>query len=152
MGMTAVMAIGLTLFAVQTKWDFTKLGGALFVGVFLLFVGSIVQFTIRSHALGLFLSCFGLTLFSVYLIGMFLINNQLIWNSRTDKQNALVVLDHTQKVIGGEHEYQLSPEDYITGTLDLYLDILRIFRYISRILASKVKRKKIRIFLEQTEN
>lgn len=69
MGMTVVRAIGLTLFAIQTKWDYTKLGDALFIAVLLLCVNGIVQRIIRSHTFDLFLSCFGFTLFSVHLIG-----------------------------------------------------------------------------------
>lgn len=68
MGMTAVMAIGLTLFAIQTKWDFTKFGGSLFVGLIMLISAGFMNHFMRSHTFGLILTCIGLTLFSIYLI------------------------------------------------------------------------------------
>lgn len=38
MGITAAVCFALTLFAFQTKWDFTVLGGALLCGVVVLLI------------------------------------------------------------------------------------------------------------------
>lgn len=62
MGMTAVMAIGLTLFAIQTKWDFTRIDGTLFVALIVFICAIIIGWFLRSHIFG------GVTFFSVYLI------------------------------------------------------------------------------------
>lgn len=70
-GLTAIVVIGLTIFAIQTKWDFTMMGGILFVFLILLVVISfILGFTSfgRSNTGTLILSGFGALLFAVYLI------------------------------------------------------------------------------------
>lgn len=70
-GLTAVVVIGLTIFAVQTKWDFTMMGGILFVSLLLMIVISLIMgFTSfgRSNTGTLILSGFGALLFAVYLI------------------------------------------------------------------------------------
>ena len=33
----------------------------------------------------------------------------------------------TQMVVGGKRAYQLSPEEYITGAMELYIDVIFIF-------------------------
>lgn len=70
-GLTAIVVIGLTIFAIQTKWDFTMMGGMLFVFLILLVVITfILGFTSfgRSNTGSLILSGFGALLFAVYLI------------------------------------------------------------------------------------
>ncbi len=37
-------------------------------------------------------------------------------------------------MMGGKHQYSLSPEDYIVAAVLLYLDVINIFVYILMIL------------------
>ena len=37
-------------------------------------------------------------------------------------------------MLGGEHKYALSPEEYIFAALNLYLDIINLFLYILMII------------------
>lgn len=70
-GLTAIVVIALTIFAIQTKWDFTMMGGLLFVFLILFTIISLILgFTSfgRSNAGSLVLSGFGVLLFAVYLI------------------------------------------------------------------------------------
>lgn len=67
-GATAVVVIALTVFAMQTKWDFTMMGGVLFVGLWLMIMFSFILMFMRSHVAELIFSCFGALLFSAYLI------------------------------------------------------------------------------------
>lgn len=111
-GFTAVICFALTLFALQTKWDFTVLGGALFVAVILLFIfGIVVAFIPGKTAHIAYASC-GALLFSLYLIY------------------------DTQMMMGGKHKYSISPEEYIFAALNLYLDIINIFIYILSIIGA----------------
>lgn len=71
MGLTAFMSVGLSIFAIQTKWDFTKIGGGLFVALFLFTIIGIVAAILRSHYLELILAYVGVVLFSIYLIRKF---------------------------------------------------------------------------------
>jgi len=111
-GITAAVCIGLTIFAFQTKWDFTMMGGILFVFVLLLMLFGLIAIFTRSSTVHLIYSCCGALLFSVYLIY------------------------DTQMMMGGTHKYSISPEEYIFGALTLYLDIINIFLYILSILGS----------------
>lgn len=68
-GLTAVVVVSLTIFAFQTKWDFTMMGGVLFVALMVFFVaGLIVPFIARGRIAVLIFSSFGAILFSAYLI------------------------------------------------------------------------------------
>ncbi|XP_055311516.1 protein lifeguard 1-like [Sitodiplosis mosellana] len=112
LGLTAIMVIGLTLFALQTKWDFTKMGGGLFIALLLFTVVAIVASIMRSNYATMILAYVGVVLFSIYLI------------------------HDTQLIIGGNHRYEMSPEEYVLGAITLYLDIVRIFMYLLRIVAA----------------
>ncbi|XP_048514241.1 protein lifeguard 2 isoform X2 [Athalia rosae] len=111
-GMTAVVCLGLTIFAFQTKWDFTMLNGILFVAVLILFVFGIISIFIHSKILTLVYASLGALIFSVYLVY------------------------DTQLMMGGKHKYSISPEEYIFAALNLYLDIVNIFIYILTIIGA----------------
>lgn len=109
-GITAVVSLSLTLFAFQTKWDFTIMGGLLFVFIIVLMCLGFLCLIIQSRYLSLFYASLGALVFSAYL-----------------------VFD-TQLMMGGKHRYSLSPEEYIFAALNLYLDIINLFLYILSII------------------
>ncbi|CAG4946591.1 unnamed protein product [Parnassius apollo] len=110
-GITAGVCLALTLFAFQTKWDFTMMGGALVAAsMVLLLFGIITIFTPRNDIVNLVYAAAGALLFSLYLVY------------------------DTQLMMGGKHKYSISPEEYIFGALNLYLDIINIFIFILSII------------------
>ncbi|XP_045525732.1 protein lifeguard 1-like isoform X4 [Pieris brassicae] len=110
-GITAAICLALTLFAMQTKWDFTAMGGILLCAtVILLLFGLIAIFIPRNSIVMLVYASLGALLFSVYLIY------------------------DTQLMMGGKHKYSISPEEYVFAALNLYLDIINIFIYILTII------------------
>lgn len=111
-GITAAVCLGLTLFAFQTKWDFTVMGGVLFVAALILMLFGLIAIFFPGKTITLVYASFGALIFSVYLIY------------------------DTQLMIGGEHKYSISPEEYIFAALNLYLDIINIFTYILTIIAA----------------
>lgn len=111
-GITAAVCVGLTIFAFQTKWDFTMLGGILFVGLIVLILFSFIAMFFPGKTMSLVYSSCGAMLFCVYLIY------------------------DTQMMMGGKHKYSISPEEYIFGALALYLDIINIFIHILSIIGS----------------
>lgn len=111
-GITAAVCLGLTLFAFQTKWDFTMMGGILFVAVIILFIFGIVAIFVHNKIVQLVYACLGALIFSVYLVY------------------------DTQLMMGGKHKYSISPEEYIFAALNLYIDIINIFMYILSIIGS----------------
>lgn len=67
-GITAAVCFALTLFAFQTKWDFTVMGGVLFVAVIILMVFGIVSIFVKGKIITLVYASLGALIFSVYLI------------------------------------------------------------------------------------
>lgn len=115
-GITAVVCLALTAFSFQTKWDFTGMGMALFVGLIVLMLfGILTIFLPRSSypILHIVYAALGALLFSFYLIY------------------------DTQLMLGGNHKYSISPEEYIFASLNLYLDIINIFMFILSMLGSR---------------
>lgn len=109
-GLTALICFSLTIFAFQTKYDFTMMGGMLFVGLIILLVMGILCIFIRSKTMHIIYAGAGALLFSAYLIY------------------------DTQLILGGEHKYSISPEEYIFAALSLYLDIIQIFLKVLRLV------------------
>ncbi|XP_067687208.1 protein lifeguard 1-like [Haliotis asinina] len=109
-GVTAVVTVSLTLFAFQTKWDFTMMSGLLFVFMIVLLCLGLLCAIIRNKYLNLVYACLGALVFCAYL-----------------------VFD-TQLMLGGKHQYSLSPEEYIFASLNLYLDIINMFLSILTIV------------------
>ncbi len=86
------------------------MGAALFVCVLLLFIFGIVLMFWKSDTASLIYAIAGALIFSLYLIY------------------------DTQLMIGGDHKYSISPEEYVFAALNLYIDIIQIFLMILQIL------------------
>ncbi|CAL8132932.1 unnamed protein product [Orchesella dallaii] len=113
-GITVVVCLALTIFSFQTKWDFTTMGGVLFVILIVFVISGFFIMILRIFSiLHIVLACLGALLFSLYLIY------------------------DTQLMLGGKHKYSISPEEYIFAVLNLYLDFINIFLHISSICESK---------------
>jgi len=111
-GITAALVLGITLFAFQTKWDFTMMGGGLLVVLIVFMIFGFLCAIIQSHYLNMFYAAMGALIFGLYL-----------------------VFD-TQLMLGGKHKYTLSPEEYIFAALNLYLDIINIFIYVLALVGA----------------
>ncbi|KAG5315020.1 LFG1 protein, partial [Acromyrmex insinuator] len=109
-GITAAVCLGLTIFAFQTKIDFTGLHSVLFVAVLILLIFGIIAVIWHGKVITLVYASLGAFIFSLYLIY------------------------DTQMMIGGKHKYSISPEEYIFAALSLYLDVVNIFLYILTII------------------
>ncbi|XP_051007440.1 protein lifeguard 2-like [Acomys russatus] len=109
-GATTVVTLALTLFALQTKWDFTLLNGVLFVFASVLLIYGIIALVVQSYWLHLTYSALGTLLFSMYL-----------------------VMD-VQMMVGGRYHYEVDPEEYIFAALNIYVDIINIFVFILDLL------------------
>nr|CDS33079.1 transmembrane BAX inhibitor motif containing [Hymenolepis microstoma] len=104
---TMAVTIGLTMYAMQTKRDFSSWALCLGCCLLALLVGGISNVFFASPAIHLAISIFGSILFSFFLI----FDTQMIMQ-------------------------RYSPEEYIVAAITLYLDILNLFLYILRILQS----------------
>ncbi|XP_008515574.1 protein lifeguard 1-like [Equus przewalskii] len=108
---TALLTLSLTLFALQTKWDFTLLNGVLFVLLFVLLIFGIFLIFIRSYWAQLLYAGLGTVVFSLYM-----------------------VMD-VQLMVGGQHHHSdLDPEEYVFAALNIYLDIINLLLFILELI------------------
>ena len=109
--LTAAVVIGLTIYAIRTKNDFTCCGSVMYtLGMIFLTVGIISV-------------CFGPTLRLLYcVLGVFLFSFYLVWD--------------TQMIVGGKNKqcHRIEEDSYILASVLLYLDIINLFLYILEIL------------------
>ena len=113
LGICVVVVFGLTIFALQTKIDFTAMRGALLVALLcLMMFGFFAAIFQGNNILKLVYASIGAFIFGLYIIF------------------------DTQMMMGGKHKYALDPEEYIFASLNLYLDIINLFLFILRIVGS----------------
>ncbi|PVD35856.1 hypothetical protein C0Q70_02825 [Pomacea canaliculata] len=114
MGITAAVCISISIFAIQTKIDFTLCSGLLFVLVMVLFFfgwACMISYYAWGH---------GAILNAVYA-GL----GALVF--------ALFLIYDTQMIMGGR-KIELSPEEYIYGALQLYIDVVYIFLFLLSLM------------------
>lgn len=109
-GTTFALTLGLTLFAIQTKIDFTLKSGLLFtasLSVLLFALLAIVMQWLLGYSSILRIAV------AVAIAGLF---------------SAFLVYD-TQLIVGGKHARGMSytPDDYVAASISLYLDVINIF-------------------------
>ena len=49
---------------------------------------------------------------------------------------SLYIIYDTQIMLGGNHKYSISPEEYIFAALNLYIDVINLFQYILMIIGA----------------
>lgn len=112
LGLTALITFSLTIFALQTKIDFTVIGGVLFIATVVLLCLIIFAIFFPGHMIRLIISATVAILFSVYLVY------------------------DTQLMIGGNHKYSISPDEHILAAIHIYIDIIQIFMAILNLLGT----------------
>ncbi|XP_034553684.1 protein lifeguard 1 [Notolabrus celidotus] len=111
-GATALVSFSLSVFAMQSKWDFTAKSGCLWVFAWTLLSFGLLCAIHRSQYLYIVYACLGTLLFSFYL-----------------------VFD-TQLILGGKNrKYEISPEEYVFAALNLYLDIVSLFLLLLQLIS-----------------
>lgn len=106
MGMTAVIFLSLSAYALTTKKDFSFLGGFLFVGLIVAIVASLVGIFVEIPGLQLAVSAACVLIFSGYIL-----------------------YDTSQIIHGGQ-------TNYVMATVSLYLDILNLFMSLLHIVGA----------------
>jgi len=104
-GITAALCLGLTLFSFQTKIDFTGLGMYLFAACWILFLFGILAIVFFSKGYPVVH-----TVYSALIALLF---------------SAFLIYD-TQQIIGGK-KYEISPEEHVYASIQLYIDVVYIF-------------------------
>lgn len=110
--LTFITVLALTIYAWNTKSDFTICGGTLFVALVLLFFCSIIYIFIPIPLLHLLITYGGLILFCIYLI-------------------------YDTQLLIGSGRVSFSEDDYILAAINIYLDIIILFLKILSIFGEK---------------
>jgi len=108
-------------FCPQTKYDITKWGGILFLMFVVFCILGLVWMLV-----GIFVNMDPKTYNIVELlyasVGILIFVGLLIYD--------------TQLLLGGDHKYAISPEDYVMGALSIYLDIINLFLLLLRLISA----------------
>lgn len=120
-GMTAALVFGLTLFAFQTKIDFTMYGGMLFVALFVLMLfGMFAAFFVgyqHRRILDIVYCSAGVLIFGLYIV----YDTQLMLGN-----------------LGGRrHKHSFGVDDYVFAALNLYLDVINLFLMLLRLFGNR---------------
>lgn len=113
-GITGAVCLAISLFAIQTKVDFTMCSGLLFALVMVLFFfGWACMITYYcwgyNHIMDTVYAGLGALVFALFLVY------------------------DTQMIVGGR-KHELSPEEYIYGALQLYIDVVYIFLFLLSLM------------------
>uniref|UniRef100_A0A3B4BDZ7 Uncharacterized protein n=1 Tax=Periophthalmus magnuspinnatus TaxID=409849 RepID=A0A3B4BDZ7_9GOBI len=107
---TALVSLALSLFAFQSKWDFTMLNGSLWVLLWTLLLFGLLCAILRSQV------------------------NEVVHVYTFSVCLQYLVFD-TQLIVGGKHrKYTMTPEEYVFAALNLYLDIVSLFLLLLQLI------------------
>lgn len=110
-GVTCLVCLSLSLFAIQTKIDFTLCSGLLFALVMVLFFFGLSCMT--------FYFIFPANVFAWRIL-------DCVYGGLAALVFSLFLVYDTQMVVGGK-KHELSPEEYVYGALQLYIDVVYLF-------------------------
>ncbi|XP_036615174.1 protein lifeguard 4 [Trichosurus vulpecula] len=103
--LTTAVFLGLTLYTLQSKRDFSKFGAGLFAFLFILLLSGFLRFFYNNELVEVIFSAMGALLFCGFII----YDTHLLM-------------------------HKLSPEEYILAAINLYLDIINLFLHLLRLL------------------
>ncbi|XP_047993155.1 protein lifeguard 1-like [Leguminivora glycinivorella] len=112
---TTVTSLVITVFALNTKYDFTTWGG--------------------------FLICFSTPILVLGIICVFIRNNIIdyVYSAVTCIAFCMYLVYDTQLMILGKHRYTVGPDDYVFATLNLYVDTINTFMIVLDLLFKSKK-------------
>ncbi|CAL8242592.1 unnamed protein product [Merluccius merluccius] len=108
--LTCAVFLCLTAFTFQSKRDFSKLGAGLFAALMILIIGGVMRLFYTNETTELVFACGGALVFCGFIV----YDTHLLMQ-------------------------QLSPEEHILASINLYLDIINLFIHLLRILDSMKK-------------
>ncbi|XP_028388289.1 protein lifeguard 4 [Phyllostomus discolor] len=109
--LTTAVFLGLTMYTLQSKKDFSKFGAGLFAVLWILCLSGILKLFFYSETMELVVAAVGALLFCGFII--------------YDTHSLM---------------HRLSPEEYILASISLYLDIINLFLHLLRFLEAVNKK------------
>mmetsp|Transcript_45520 Transcript_45520/g.131863 ORF Transcript_45520/g.131863 Transcript_45520/m.131863 type:complete len:268 (+) Transcript_45520:104-907(+) len=121
-GLTSLVVLGLSLYALRTKNDVTSFGPYLVCALMVLCGTGLMMTMVAS---------LGLThnpMFSAMQI-LYAAGGALVFS--------MFIVYDTQMIMGGNHQHEFSVDDYAMAAICLYLDIIQLFLSLLRLLGQK---------------
>ncbi|XP_060128090.1 protein lifeguard 2 [Zootoca vivipara] len=115
LGITALVCLSVTLFSFQTKYDFTSCQGVLFVMLMVLFFSGIILAILLPFK------------YVPWLQAIYAVLGAIVFT---------MFLAFDTQLLMGNRRYAMSPEEYIFGALNIYLDIIYVFSFFLQIFGS----------------
>ena len=110
-GLTMFIFLGLTLYTCTSKRDFSFMGPMLYMGLIGMLLYCLLAWIFHLPTGGLIYSCLGAVLFSGYIV-----------------YDTYIIVN------------RLGPDEWVHGSISLYLDIINLFLYILQILGESQRR------------
>jgi len=122
-GVTVLIFLAMTLYAWNTKTDFTGLGPYIFAATMVFFMFGLVISMMRFAGLEI-----------DWLILLYDIGGVLLFT--------FYIVLGTQKILGewGGHKEQFGIDDYVWASLNLYLDIINLFFHVLKLVGQRRER------------
>ncbi|OBS79470.1 hypothetical protein A6R68_18075 [Neotoma lepida] len=149
LGITALVCLSVTIFSFQTKFDFTSCQGVLFVLLMTLFFSGLLlaillpfQYVPWLHAI---YAVLGAGVFTLVSLAQLLGPPSQLYDSSTlylpyclsgTFLQHLRFLAFDTQLLMGNRRHSLSPEEYIFGALNIYLDIIYIFTFLLQLFGT----------------
>jgi len=117
-GTVTIITFGLTILAITTDLDFTRMWPYLFAITMVMIVAGFILMFSPSHMGSMVYAALGALLFSAYLIF------------------------DTQMIVGGKRDraMEFSVDDYVPAAISLYVDIIQLFIYMLQLFGEKDRR------------
>mmetsp|Transcript_23630 Transcript_23630/g.44632 ORF Transcript_23630/g.44632 Transcript_23630/m.44632 type:complete len:251 (-) Transcript_23630:88-840(-) len=123
LGITAALVLALSLFSLQTSYDFTGFMPYLFAAMCCLCL------------FGLVMSIFSLC--GALSSGAFKVMNMIYAGIGAIVFSFYIILD-TQLIVGGKHnKFRFSVDDYIMAAINIYVDIIQLFLMLLQLLGER---------------
>ncbi|KAM4795490.1 protein lifeguard 2 isoform 3-T3 [Rhinophrynus dorsalis] len=116
LGITALVCLSVTLFSFQTKVDITSFQGILFALVMVLLFSGIFLFIVIPFQ------------YVPWLHAVYAVLGAIVFT---------MFLAFDTQMLMGSRRYSLSPEEYIFGALNIYLDIINIFSFLLQLFGNQ---------------
>ena len=124
-GITAALCLGLTLFSFQTKIDFTGIGKILSIH----YCSLLIVYLFIILGMYLFAATWILFIFGILAIVFFAKGYPVVhtvYSALIALLFSVYLIYDTQQIMGGK-KYEISPEEHIYASVQLYIDVVYIF-------------------------
>lgn len=126
-GITAALCLGLTLFSFQTKIDFTGWGIYLFAASWILFLFGILAIVFFAKGYPVVHTgtyrCLTMIFAKIFFLPIILFS---VYSALVAILFSGFLIYDTQQIMGGK-KYEISPEEHVYASIQLYIDVVYIF-------------------------